>query len=235
MSVDNIKIKPMNKNEIARMIDISTVRADSALSEVYDVVVAAKEHNFICVFVLPSMVDRIKDEMALLDGILCGGVVGFPSGSETTACKVFQAKEMKAKNCDEIDMVLNIGKLKSGLYDEVKEDILRVKEVVAPLPLKVIMEVTLLTDEEIVAASKIIKECGATFIKTGTGWNGSTRLHHIKLIKDTVGDSILLKVAGGVRDLDTLLEMNRMGVSRFGIGYNAALSIMADAEKRGMS
>ncbi|MFI3331138.1 MAG: deoxyribose-phosphate aldolase [Rikenellaceae bacterium] len=220
----------MTKHKIARMIDISAVRAESTLSEINEVLAAAKKHDFICVFAMPSMVDKIAYEMSQMPTVLCGGVVGFPSGAETTAAKVFQAQEMKAKNCDEIDMVINIGKLKSGLLDEVKEDILKVKEVVSPLPLKVIIEVALLTNDEIVTASKIVMEAGATFVKTGTGWAGSTTLEHVKLIKDTVGDNILIKVAGGVRDLKTLLTMHEMGVSRFGIGYNSALAIMKELE-----
>ncbi|MFI3295832.1 MAG: hypothetical protein R3Y19_07405, partial [Rikenellaceae bacterium] len=140
----------MNKNEIARLIDISAVRADSSTLEVQQVVDAAREHNFICVFVMPSMVDKIADQMQELDGVLCGGVVGFPSGAETTEAKVFQAQQLVAKKCDEIDMVINIGKLRSGLLDEVRDDILRVREVVSPLPLKVILEVALLSDEQIV-------------------------------------------------------------------------------------
>ncbi len=218
----------MNKLEIAKLIDISTVRSDSSLTEIDEVMAAAKEHKFICVFVMPSMVDKIKDQMKTpeLDGVMYGGVVGFPSGAETTESKIFQAQQLKEKMCDEIDMVMNIGKLKSGLYDEVREDIIRVREVVSPLPLKVIIEVAILTDEEIVTASKIVQECGATFVKSGTGWCGSTTMHHVKLMKEAVGDSIQIKVAGGVRDLKTLLEMRELGVSRFGIGYNAALSIM---------
>ncbi|MFI3268350.1 MAG: deoxyribose-phosphate aldolase [Rikenellaceae bacterium] len=221
----------MNKHEIARLIDISAVRADSSLKEVNEVIEAAKQHDFICVFAMPSMVDKISDQLSQMPTVLCGGVVGFPSGSETTSCKVFQAQELKAKKCDEIDMVINIGKLKSGLLDEVRDDILKVKEVVSPLPLKVIIEVALLSDEEIVTASQIVMECGATFVKTGTGWAGATTLHHVKLIKQTVKDNILVKVAGGVRDLETLLKMHSLGVSRFGIGYNSALEIMAQAEK----
>ncbi|MFI3261312.1 MAG: deoxyribose-phosphate aldolase [Rikenellaceae bacterium] len=221
----------MTKHEIARLIDISAVRADSTLKEVNEVIEAAKQHDFICVFAMPSMVDNISKQMRQMPSVLCGGVVGFPSGSETTACKVFQAYELIYKGCDEIDMVINIGKLKSGLLDEVREDILKVKEAVLTIPLKVIIEVALLTDEEIVTASKIVMECGATFVKTGTGWAGATTMHHVKLIKQTVGDNILVKVAGGVRDLDTLLEMHSLGVSRFGIGYNSALEIMKQAEK----
>lgn len=222
----------MKSTEIARLIDISTVRADSTIEEINTIIESAKTHRFICVFVLPSMIDAIQEPLSLLPDVGIGGVVGFPSGGDTTESKVFQAHEMKAKNCNEIDMVLNVGKLKSGLLDDVKNDILRVKSVVFPTPLKVIMEVALLSDEEIVTASKIIQECGVAFIKTGTGWNGSTTLHHIKLIKDTVGDTIPLKVAGGVRSLDTLLEMYEMGVTRFGIGYSAVEQIMKEIKER---
>jgi deoxyribose-phosphate aldolase len=127
-------------------------------------------------------------------------------------------------------MVMNIGKLKSGFDEEVKSDILAVKEAVAPLPLKVIIEVCLLTDEEITRASKIVRDCGVAFLKTGTGWAGATTMHHIDVIKEAVADTIPLKVAGGVRDLKTLLEMKAKGVSRFGIGYKSAIQIMEQCE-----
>ena len=145
---------------------------------------------------------------------------------------MFQAKELKEAGCNEIDMVLNIGKLKSGMLNDIEDEIRQIKAAVSPLPLKVIMEVVLLTDEEIKTASSIILKAGADYIKTGTGWAGATTLHHIDLIKETVGDAIKLKVAGGVRTLDTLLEMYQMGVSRFGIGYKSALSIMEECINR---
>jgi deoxyribose-phosphate aldolase len=176
------------------------------------------------------MIEKIKDTVKALPKTGIGGIVGFPSGGETTSMKVNQAKELVAAGCDEVDMVMNIGKLKSGFYDEVKSDIMAVKEAVAPLPLKVIMEVCLLTDEEIAKASQIICDCGVAYMKTGTGWAGSTTMHHIEVIKSTVGDTIPLKVAGGVRDLKTLLEMKDKGVSRFGIGYKAAIKIMEECE-----
>lgn len=220
----------MNILEIARLIDISTVRSDSTVCEIEKIIELAEKYHLICVFVNPSMMGYVKERVSLMPDVFMGGVVGFPSGGDTTTSKVFQANEMKALGCGEIDMVLNVGKLKSGLLDEVKEDILSVLSAVSPTPLKVIMEVALLTDEEIVSASKIIKECGCAFIKTGTGWHGATTIHHVKLIKDTVGDTIPLKVAGGVRSLATLLEMNKMGVARFGIGYSTVVEIMKEAE-----
>ena len=221
----------MDKEQIAQMIDISAVRADSTWDEIEQILEATKKYPFICVFTMPSMIDRIKDTVKSLPKTGVGGIVGFPSGGDTTSMKVNQAKELVAVGCDEVDMVLNIGKLKSGFYDEVKNDILAVKEAVAPLPLKVIIEVCLLTDDQIAKASEVVRDCGVAFLKTGTGWAGATTMHHIDIIKQTVGDTIPLKVAGGVRDLNTLLEMKAKGVSRFGIGYKSAIQIMEQCEE----
>jgi deoxyribose-phosphate aldolase len=226
------KMNNLTSKEIARLIDISAVRAESTLEEVSDIVESALKYNFICVFSMPSFLPDVIEELKDAPQTGVGGIVGFPSGGETTTVKVFQATELKEIGCKEIDMVLNIGKLKSGLFDDVLNDIRQVKAAVSPLPLKVIMEVALLTDEEISKASFIIKEAGADFIKTGTGWAGSTTMHHIDIIKQSVGDTINLKVAGGVRSLDTLLEMYYCGVTRFGIGYKAALNIMEEARNR---
>ena len=221
-----------SSREIARLIDLSAVRADSTRQDVEDIIDGAIKHNFICVFPMPGMLPLVFEKLKDHPQIGIGGVVGFPSGGETTASKLFQAKELKEAGCNEIDMVLNIGKLKSGMLNDIEDEIRQIKAAVSPLPLKVIMEVVLLTDEEIKTASSIILKAGADYIKTGTGWAGATTLHHIDLIKETVGDAIKLKVAGGVRTLDTLLEMYQMGVSRFGIGYKSALNIMEECINR---
>ena len=222
----------ISSREIARLIDISAVRADSTRQDVEDIIDGAIKHNFICVCPMPGMLPLVFEKLKDHPQIGIGGVVGFPSGGETTASKQFQAKELKEAGCNEIDMVLNIGKLKSGMLNDIEDEIRQIKAAVSPLPLKVIMEVVLLTDEEIKTASSIILKAGADYIKTGTGWAGATTLHHMNLIKETVGDAIKLKVAGGVRTLDTLQEMYQMGVSRFGIGYKSALSIMEECINR---
>ncbi|MFI3259140.1 MAG: deoxyribose-phosphate aldolase [Rikenellaceae bacterium] len=219
------------KSEVARLIDISTVKTESSMSDVKEVIAAAKANNLICVFAMPCFTDYAVEQMKDYDSIKVGGVVGFPSGAETVETKLFEAKQMKEKGCDEVDMVMNVGKLKSGMLEDIASEIAQIKAVVAPLPLKVIIEVALLSDEEIVTASKIVLDAGADYVKTGTGWAGSTTLHHVKLIKDTVGDAIKLKVAGGVRDLATLKAMYEMGVSRFGIGYKSVLSIIDECDE----
>lgn len=101
----------MTIKEIASMIDISAVRAESTWNEIEDILNAAKKYPFICIFSMPSMIDRILPYMNEIPETKLGGIVGFPSGGETLETKLFQARQMKEKGCDEVDMVLNIGKL----------------------------------------------------------------------------------------------------------------------------
>lgn len=222
----------LSKEQLAGMIDISAVKTDSTVHEVEAIVIAAKEHRFIGVFTLPSQTSLAKKLLAGDRGILLGGTVGFPSGGSTTSAKAFEAEELLGMGCDELDMVINVGQLKSKLYREVASDIGKIVQVAGDHPVKVILEVTLLTDSEIHEGAKIIRDNGAQFVKTGTGWSGPTTFDHIATIKDAVGDSMKLKVAGGVRNLDVLLHMCEMGVSRFGIGHRAANSILEEFIKR---
>ncbi len=218
----------LSKEQLARMIDISAVKADSSVEEVESIVKAAKTYHFICVFTLPSLAQYAKECLAGEIGVDLGGVVGFPSGGSTTTVKSFEAEELLRIGCNELDMVINIGKLRSGLYKEVAEDIRRIVDIAGDIPVKAILEVSLLKDSEIKDGAKIIRDSGAQFVKTGTGWLGSTSFDHIKLIKEAVGESIKLKVAGGVRNLDVLIKMYEIGVTRFGIGHLSAINIMGE-------
>jgi len=222
----------LSKEQIARMIDISAVKAESGVDEVETIVKVAKEHHFICVFTLPSLAPYAKKFLAGDPDIYLGGTVGFPSGASSTTVKALEADELLEIGCDELDMVINIGKLKSNLYQDVQEDIKQIVDLAGSIPVKVILEVSLLSDSEIQAGAKIVRDCGAKFVKTGTGWSGATTLAHINTIKDAVGDSINIKVAGGVRDLDTLLTISEMGVTRFGIGCGSAIKIVQQYHER---
>lgn len=210
-----------------KMIDISCVRADHSLEEIDQMILAAKKYQFICAFALPSftayLVEQLKDE----PNIMVGGTVGFPSGGDTTYCKVFQAKELLDMGCDELDMVINITQLKSKNYEAVLKDIKAVVDVARNKPVKAIIEVALLTDEEIVMASKIAVEAGVSYVKTGTGWYSKpTTVENIKLIKSVVQNKAKIKAAGGIRDLDTIIKMVDAGCERFGIGLNSAIEII---------
>ncbi len=217
--------------EIARMIDLSCVRADSSLDEICEMAEIAKQHNCICVFALPAHTPMLVDLVSDRDDILVGGTVGFPDGSATTAGKVAEATELREMGCDELDMVINIPWLKAGEYDRVAEDIEAVIEAADGLPVKVIMECHYLTDEELIKGCEIAADCGVTFVKTGTGWaeSGAT-FENTALMKKTVAGRCQVKAAGGVRDLATLLKMVEIGVTRFGIGVRTAVSILNELE-----
>ncbi len=219
----------LNAQQIARMIDLSCVRADSTIDEIREMAAIAKQYGCICTFALPAhtplLIDLVKDR----DDVLVGGTVGFPSGGATTAGKVAEAVELRAMGCDELDMVINIAWLKAGEYEKVKQDIAAVVKAADGLPTKVIMECHHLTDAELIKGCEIAAACGVMFVKTGTGWaeTGAT-LENTALMKKTVGERCEVKAAGGVRDLATLLKMVDIGVTRFGIGVRTAVNILEE-------
>lgn len=176
----------------------------------------------------PLVIEALKDE----PDIFVGGVVGFPSGADTTSVKVAQTRELVAMGCDEIDMVINVGKLMSGRYDEVQSDIEAVIEAANGKPVKSILEIAYLSDDEITKGSLLAVEAGVTFVKTGTGWGAKpTTAETIKIIKNAIGDRAR-KAAGGARTLESILAMKDAGCTRFGIGVNSALSILEEAYRR---
>ncbi len=217
--------------ELPRMIDVSVVRASYTMEDVDKMIETAIKYNCICVFGMPSVTPYIVEKLKNYPEIHVGGVVGFPSGEETTETKCFIARQHVESGCDEIDMVINIGAVRSGMWDYVAKDIRAVKDTVGNLPLKVILEIAYLTDEQISRASKIAVESGATYVKTGTGWAGvPTPPEKISLIKEAIGDMALIKAAGGVSSLDVIDDMIERGCSRFGIGVSTAARLMGEVE-----
>lgn len=219
---------------IHRHVDISGVRADVTLQEVEQIAAAARHYQFICAFAMPcftpALIGLLRDEPE----VRVGATVGFPSGADTTFIKVASAKEQIAMGVDELDMVIDVGALKSGLYDTVERDIRAVVEVAdGRYPVKSILEIAYLTDDEIRRGSEIAVKAGVTYVKTGTGWASKpTTVETIKIIKSTIGDGALIKAAGGVRTLDTMLEMMDEGCDRFGIGLRSIMSIMKEVDAR---
>lgn len=213
--------------DVAKMIDLSCVRTFSDLADIDEMVAAARKYDFGQVSVLQWHIPYTKQVLADRPDIHVVGNVSFPSGSDTTTVKVFQAKEMVAAGCNEIDVVMNIGKLRSELTDEVEQDVKAVVEAARPLPVKVIIEIMLLTPAEVETACKICLNSGAAFVKTGTGWaNRGTTLEDVKLVKSLVGEAIQIKASGGIRDLDGLIAMYRAGARRFGINLKSGIEIV---------
>lgn len=218
---------------IARVVDISGVRTDVSRQEIDRIVAACREYHFVCAFAMPCFTPYLKQRLADLPDVKVGGVIGFPSGADSTAIKVLTAKEHLRTGCDEMDMVINVGALKSGMDQTVEDDIRAVVEAADGKPVKTILEVAYLTDNEIRRGAEIAVRAGASYVKTGTGWASKpATVHTIRLIKSAIGDSALIKAAGGVRSLDTMLEMMDAGCARFGIGLRSILSIMNEVDTR---
>lgn len=219
----------MTAKEIAGMMDVSAVRADSTLEEIRQSAELAKLHGCVAVFALPAHTPYLVELLAG-SAVFAGGAVGFPGGGETTAVKAATAAELVSMGCREIDMVNNLAWLKAEKKDLYVRDVRAVAEAAGGRPVKVILECHWLTDAEIVRACEWCAEAGAAWVKTGTGWapTGAT-LENVALMKGTVGERCGVKAAGGVRDLETLLAMHDRGVRRFGIGVRTAQAILEAA------
>jgi len=219
----------LTSHELSGMIDLSGVQAFVGNDEVRALVRLA--HKFKCgvITVLPSQTPFAIDLLKETSVIRTSGNVGFPSGGNTTKSKIFEAKELIAMGCAELDMVLNIGMLISEDYQNVLDDIKAVVNINNDIPVKVILECHYLSDDLILKGCELCIEAGAAFVKTGTGWapTGAT-IHNISLIKSVVGNEIGIKASGGIRSLKTMTNMVRLGATRFGIGLNSAVPILEE-------
>ncbi|OGO60065.1 MAG: deoxyribose-phosphate aldolase [Chloroflexi bacterium RBG_19FT_COMBO_49_13] len=219
----------LTPSDIAQMIDLSCVRTTSNKADIDEMVDAASKYGFGQVSVLQCFIPYTRQLLKGSPNIHLVGNVSFPSGSDSTSLKIVQAKEMVVSGCDEIDMVMNIGKLRSGELAEVEADVGAVIETVHPIPVKVIIEIMYLTMEETSQACDICLRTGAAFIKTGTGWaNRGTTLEDVRLVKSLVGDRIKIKASGGIRELKTLVDMYNAGARRFGVNLKSGIKIVEE-------
>lgn len=226
----------LTKDDIAFMMDPSVLKLDTTLSDVKHMVEVCKKYGCGTCFCWPCYYPQLVELLEDAEVTKFGTSLGFPTGQETTETKVFLAHQFMELDPATNDMQINVGWLKEGFDDLVYEDIKAVREATPGVPLKVIMEVMLLTDDEIRRACELSIKAGADYVKTGSGFSKNpTTLHHVKVIMDTIGDRAMLKVAGGVRDLDTLLKMYKLGATRFGIGCASAEKILAEVDALGGS
>lgn len=214
----------MNKSELARMIDHTILKAEATEKEVEKLCNEALEYKFASVCVNPSMVEKAYSILKDSEVKVCT-VIGFPLGATTTEVKAFETEDVIKKGATEVDMVINVGKLKEGNLDYVKRDIEAVVNAAKGKAItKVIIETCLLTDEEKVTACKLSKEAGADFVKTSTGFStGGATAEDIKLMRETVGEEMGVKASGGVRSLEDAMTMIENGANR--IGASASIAI----------
>lgn len=201
---------------INRYIDHTLLKPESTQEQIDHLIAEAKRHNFASVCVNPTWVSYSAKQLADSDVNVCT-VVGFPLGANTSAVKAFEAKDAIANGADEVDMVINIGRLKSGQYQEVQDDIKAVVDASGDKLVKVIIETCLLTKEEKIKACQLSVAAGADYVKTSTGFStGGATVADVSLMRQTVGSNIGVKASGGARSLKDALAFVEAGATRIG-------------------
>ena len=216
--------------EAARMIDISAVRTHHTRADIEQTVGYAKKYHFINVHVLPCWVKELAEMLADTPEVYVGAPVGFPSGGTSTETKICEAKQLIADGVQEMDIVMNVGKFRSGDTGYVLEELKRLVGLAKEQEIltKVIIETRALTgDDEIFRACDLVMRSGADFLKTGTGWiPGKLDLLQMGKIKGYLGGDLKLKVAGGIRTREEFLALANIGVERMGINTQSAMEIV---------
>jgi len=232
ISIDNLA-----ERDIAKTIDHSLLRPELDDRFVEDGCRLAAEYHVASVCVRPADVRRAKAILGETD-VAVGTVIGFPHGNQLTSTKVFEAQQALAEGAIELDMVIQIGALKSGRDDDVQADIEAIVEVAhaSGAIVKVIFENAYLADDEKIRACRLSEAAGADFVKTSTGFAPGGATHDdLRLMRANTSPHVQVKAAGGVRTLDALLEVMALGTTR--IGATATKAIIDDfrARKAGMT
>lgn len=225
----------MTPDELAKSIDFALLKPDATVDDVSKFCRKALEYNFASVFVNPCYVPIVSN---LLQGssVKAGVAIGFPLGASTTSIKRLEVEDAIERGAREVDMVINIGALKSGQLDVVQRelativDLTRKKEVeesAGTILIKVILETCYLTDAEKKAACRMVEESGADFVKTSTGFgpSGATP-YDVRFLRESVGSNVGVKASGGIRSLEKVISLLDAGASR--IGTSAGVEIIAE-------
>ncbi|MDX9888032.1 MAG: deoxyribose-phosphate aldolase [Anaerovoracaceae bacterium] len=220
-------MKPLNE-----YIDHTLLKAEATSGEIIQLCKEAKEYGFYAVCVnssyVPLAVAQLKGS-----GVKVAAVVGFPLGAMSTQAKAYETDWVCEQGALEVDMVLNLGALIDGRSQEVKDDISVVCQFAHEYDakVKVILETCLLSQEQIVLACQLAEEAGADFVKTSTGFSkGGATEEVVALMKKTVGDNVMIKASGGIRNYKTAMGMIEAGADR--LGASASVSIMKEAENK---
>ena len=214
--------KTIDKN-LARFIDHTLLKPEARMPELEKLCQEAIDYGFASVCVnsahVPFCYEKLRNSRVAL-----ASVIGFPLGAAATDIKKMEAAKAIAEGADELDMVINIGWLRSGKTEEVYRDILAVVKAAHGKVVKVILETALLTDEEIIQACVLAKDAGAHFVKTSTGFSsGGAKIEHVKLMRKVVGKSLGVKASGGVRSREDALAMIKAGANRLGTSGGVAI------------
>jgi deoxyribose-phosphate aldolase len=229
----NDEYKPYSRDvdsdiNLADYIDHTLLKQDATEEKIDKLCEEAKEYNFCSVCVNTSYLKRASEKLNDSKVKKCV-VIGFPLGACSTETKAFETKWAVENGADEVDMVINVGYLKSKKYEATYDDIRKVVEASGKAIVKVIIETCLLTDEEKVIACVLSKEAGADFVKTSTGFStGGATVEDVQLMKFVVGENIFVKAAGGVRSYEDAIKMIVAGADR--IGTSSGIKILKNKE-----
>lgn len=218
----------MKKNDLARMMDHTILKATATPAQVDAVCKEALLINAASVCVNPCYVAQAKELLKGSEVKVCT-VIGFPLGANTSETKAFETKDAILKGAEEIDMVINIGAIIAGDAELVYNDIKAVVEASNGTLVKVIIETCYLTDEQKILACELSKKAGADFVKTSTGFGtaGATE-HDVGLMRKTVGNKMKVKASGGIRTYEDAIKMVEASADRLGV--SASLDILKGAE-----
>lgn len=218
----------ISRSQLAKMIDSTLLKPSATKDDIAKLCREAERHGFGCVCVNPIYVSLATQLLKGTEVKVCS-VIGFPFGSTLPEVKVFEARRAVENGAREVDMVINIGALKSGDHGTAKQDIEMVvdlKRLYSDLIVKVIIEAGYLTSEEKVTACRLVKEAGADFVKTSTGMVGGATIEDVQLMRQTVGSDMGVKAAGGIRTLKDALAMIEAGANR--VGTSSAVAIIEE-------
>ena len=220
----------MEKMELAKYFDHTILKPDAKVTEVEKICKEALEYAFASVCINPTHVVLASKLLANSEVKVCT-VIGFPLGASTTETKAFEAKDAIIKGASEIDMVINIGAIKSGNWELVEKDIHEVSKACGDsVLLKVIFETCLLTDEEKVKACHVAEKAGADYVKTSTGFStGGATESDVALMRKSVAEMTGVKASGAVRDLATTMKMIKAGATR--IGSSSSVAILKELDR----
>ena len=220
----------MDNKEILSKVDHTLLTQTATWAEIKQICDDAVQYHTASVCIPASYVKRAKDYVGGKMAVCT--VIGFPNGYSTTAVKVFEAKDAIKNGADEIDMVINIGYIKDGLYELQLDEIKQVKAACGNRVLKVIIETCLLTDEEKIKMCRVVTDSGADFIKTSTGFStaGAT-FDDVALFAKHIGSNVRIKAAGGIQTLDDAERFISLGASR--LGTSRIIKIIKNEEAHG--
>lgn len=213
----------MIDSTLAGMIDHTLLKPNATAEQIRQLCREAKEYAFASVCINPSRVKLAATELSGTSVNICT-VIGFPLGATSTAAKVAEARTALADGATELDMVINIGSLKDGCWETVRDDIAAVVQTAPQKIIKVIIETCLLTDEEKRLACQAAVEAGASFVKTSTGFSDSgATVDDICLMRRAVGQTFGVKASGGIKNRQTALAMIQAGANRIGTSSGIAI------------